>query len=142
MGHEWYGLGGLWSVRRVTDPRPWWSCCVCLSPATNSHQRPRLLPADRCCHALTCTTPSRQPSVLIHSGSVVAPGTVVPPATLYAGSPAVRVRALSDEELSSSAAAVAELGRLSLVHAAEGVPPDVAAALGVPTSSAPKTAIA
>lgn len=88
------------------------------------------------------STPSRQPSVPIHSGSVVAPGTVVPPATLYAGSPAVRVRALSDEELSSSAAAVAELGRLSLVHAAEGVPPDVAAALGVPASSAPKTAIA
>lgn len=79
---------------------------------------------------------------VVGAGSVLAPGTIVPPATLYAGSPAVRVRALSDEELSSSAAAVAEVGRLSLVHAAAGVPPDVAAALGVPTSSSSKTAIA
>lgn len=75
-------------------------------------------------------------------GSVVAPGTVVPPATLYAGSPAVRVRALSDEELSSLAAAVAQVSRLSLVHSAAGVPPDVAAALGVPSSPPSKTAIA
>lgn len=88
------------------------------------------------------STLARDPAALIRTGSVVAPGTIVPPATLYAGSPAVRVRALSDEELSSSAAAVAELGRLSLEHATAGVPPDVAAALGVPASTASKTAIA
>jgi len=75
-------------------------------------------------------------------GSVVAPGTIVPPGTLFAGSPAVRVRALTAEEQSAASASIAELGRLSQEHASAGLPPDVAAALGVPVPSAAPAAIA
>jgi len=75
-------------------------------------------------------------------GSVVAPGTIVPPATLFAGSPAVRVRALTAEEQSAASASITELGRLSQEHASAGLPPDVAAALGVPVPSSAPAAIA
>ena len=56
---------------------------------------------------------------IVAAGSLVVPGTVVKSREVWAGSPAKRVRTLSDEEVEAIVQAAADYAQLAVVHADE-----------------------